>query len=65
THWANGGRTDQNNGVLLCGHHHRAVHHNGWDVHIAADGLPELLPPPSIDPERKPVRHHRHRKRTA
>ena len=30
-HWADGGRTDQNNGVLLCGHHHRAVHHNGWD----------------------------------
>ncbi|HSV66134.1 MAG TPA: DUF222 domain-containing protein, partial [Mycobacteriales bacterium] len=65
THWANGGRTDQNNGVLLCTFHHRAVHHNGWDVHIAADGLPELLPPPSVDPERKPIRHHRHRKRTA
>ncbi|HSV65715.1 MAG TPA: DUF222 domain-containing protein [Mycobacteriales bacterium] len=65
THWANGGRTDQNNGVLLCGHHHRAVHHNGWDVRIAHDGLPELLPPRTIDPERKPVRHHRHRKRAA
>ncbi|HSV68413.1 MAG TPA: DUF222 domain-containing protein [Mycobacteriales bacterium] len=65
THWANGGRTDQNNGVLLCGHHHRAIHHNGWDVRIADDGLPELLPPPSTDPERKPIRHHRHRKRTA
>ena len=64
-HWANGGRTDQSNGVLLCGFHHRAVHHNGWDVRIAKDGLPELLPPPSIDPERKPIRHHRHRKRTA
>ncbi|HSV66180.1 MAG TPA: DUF222 domain-containing protein [Mycobacteriales bacterium] len=64
-HWANGGRTDQNNGVLLCGHHHRAVHHNGWDVRTAEDGLPELLPPRTIDPERKPIRHHRHRKRTA
>ena len=64
-HWANGGRTDQNNGVLLCGHHHRAVHHNGWDVRIAEDGLPEFLPPTSVDPERKPIRHHRHRKRTA
>ncbi|HSV65700.1 MAG TPA: DUF222 domain-containing protein [Mycobacteriales bacterium] len=64
-HWANGGRTDQNNGVLLCGFHHRAVHHDGWDVRIAHDGLPELLPPPTTDPERKPVRHHRHRKRAA
>ncbi|HSV66008.1 MAG TPA: DUF222 domain-containing protein [Mycobacteriales bacterium] len=64
-HWANGGKTDQNNGVLLCSFHHRAVHHNGWDVRIAKDGLPELLPPRSIDPERKPIRHHRHRKRTA
>ncbi|HSV64699.1 MAG TPA: DUF222 domain-containing protein [Mycobacteriales bacterium] len=63
-HWADGGRTDQNNGVLLCGHHHRVIHHNGWDVRTAEDGLPELIPPRSIDPERQPVRHHRHRKRT-
>ncbi|HSV68395.1 MAG TPA: DUF222 domain-containing protein [Mycobacteriales bacterium] len=64
-HWADGGKTDQNNGVLLCGHHHRVVHHDGWDVRIADDGLPEFLPPPEKDPERKPVRHHRHRKRAA
>jgi len=53
-HWANGGRTDQNNGVLLWSFHHRAVHHNGWDVQIAHDGLPELLPPSTIDPNANP-----------
>ncbi|HSV68266.1 MAG TPA: HNH endonuclease signature motif containing protein, partial [Mycobacteriales bacterium] len=63
-HWADGGRTDQNNGALVCGHHHRVIHHNGWDVRTANDGLPKLLPPRSADPERKPTRHHRHRKRT-
>ncbi|HSV67136.1 MAG TPA: DUF222 domain-containing protein [Mycobacteriales bacterium] len=64
-HWADGGKTDQNNGVLLCSFHHHAVHHNGWDVRTADDGLPELLPPRTIDPDRKPIRHHRHRKRAA
>ncbi|HSV66883.1 MAG TPA: DUF222 domain-containing protein [Mycobacteriales bacterium] len=64
-HWADGGKTDQNNGVLLCSHHHHAVHHNGWDVRIAADGFPEFLPPRAKDPERKPIRHHRHRQRAA
>ncbi|HSV68002.1 MAG TPA: DUF222 domain-containing protein [Mycobacteriales bacterium] len=63
--WLDGGKTDHNNGVLVCGHHHRAIHHNGWDVRIAPDGLPEFLPPRSIDPERKPIRHHRHRKHAA
>ncbi|HSV67380.1 MAG TPA: DUF222 domain-containing protein [Mycobacteriales bacterium] len=62
--WVDGGRTDQNNGVLVCGHHHRAIHHNGWDVRIAADGLPEFIPPRAVDPDRRPIRHHRHRKRT-
>ncbi len=32
-HWADGGPTNLTNLVLLCDHHHRAVHHDGWDVH--------------------------------
>jgi hypothetical protein len=29
-HWADGGDTALSNLVLLCGHHHRVVHHGGW-----------------------------------
>jgi hypothetical protein len=59
-HWADGGPTSCGNCVLLCGHHHRVVHHDGWDVHIETDGLPTFYPPAWIDPQRTPRRHHRH-----
>lgn len=29
-HWADGGGTDLDNLVSLCGHHHRLVHEGGW-----------------------------------
>ncbi|MBN2114648.1 MAG: DUF222 domain-containing protein, partial [Acidimicrobiia bacterium] len=29
-HWADGGPTDLDNLVTLCGHHHRLVHEGGW-----------------------------------
>jgi len=29
---ADGGRTDLDNGVLLCGHHHRQLHRRGWRI---------------------------------
>ncbi|WP_160312831.1 HNH endonuclease signature motif containing protein [Jiangella alkaliphila] len=61
THWADGGTTDLNNLVLLCGHHHRSVHHRGWTVRLGADGHPELIPPPWIDPARQPRRNIYHR----
>src|SRR5690606_36100395 len=32
THWANGGTTDPDNLVLLCGRHHRAVHTGQWTI---------------------------------
>jgi hypothetical protein len=47
--------------VLLCGHHHRVIHHHGWDVRIEADGLPSFYPPAWIDPDRTPRRNHRHK----
>ena len=56
--WLLGGRTDLDNGVLLCGHHHRLIHHSEWEVRIAADGLPEFLPPSYMDPLRRPLRNH-------
>lgn len=59
-HWADGGETKLSNMVLLCGAHHRAVHHDGWIVRIAPNGLPEFIPPRWIDrtqtPRSKPGR---------
>jgi hypothetical protein len=60
-HWADGGRTDLDNLVLLCGYHHRVVHHGGWQVIIAADRRPQFLPPPWIDPDQTPRRNNRPR----
>jgi hypothetical protein len=58
--WADGGRTDVDNGVLLCGYHHRLVHGGGWDVRLGRDGRPEFLPPPHLDPQRRPRRNLYH-----
>ncbi|WP_255361051.1 HNH endonuclease signature motif containing protein [Kutzneria sp. 744] len=33
-HWAQGGRTSLDNLVLLCGEHHRLMHHGHWTVAI-------------------------------
>ncbi|MFC4784513.1 DUF222 domain-containing protein [Nocardioides sp. MAHUQ-72] len=47
TPWADGGATSLDNLVLLCGHHHRVIHHTPWQVRISqADGRPEFQPPP-------------------
>ncbi|MCZ3387360.1 MAG: HNH endonuclease [Actinomycetia bacterium] len=32
--WLDGGTTDLANALLLCRHHHRAVHENGWTLQI-------------------------------
>ena len=53
-HWAHGGPTALANLVLLCGRHHRTIHHHGWDVDLAPDGHPRFHPPPWIDPTRTP-----------
>ncbi|HEV7876147.1 MAG TPA: HNH endonuclease, partial [Nocardioides sp.] len=46
-HWLHGGETALTNLVLLCGHHHRTIHHTPWEVRLhAGDGRPEFLPPP-------------------
>jgi hypothetical protein len=56
-HWCDGGPTCLGNLALLCHHHHRVVHHQSWDIVIADDGHPELIPPPWTDPDRKPRRN--------
>jgi hypothetical protein len=40
-HWADGGPTSLDNLVLLCGQHHRHIHHSDCTVKIN-DGVPEF-----------------------
>ena len=57
-HWADGGATRLNNLLLLCRHHHRAVHEEGFSVAVRDDGsarffwpngrhFPEVPPAPN------------------
>ena len=38
TSWQTGGTTDLDNGLLLCGHHHRAIHNGHWTITTGPDG---------------------------
>jgi hypothetical protein len=60
--WADGGSTDLDNLVLLCGHHHRLIHQGDWTVQLGADRLPQFLPPAHIDHTRRPRRNLFHRR---
>ncbi|MGZ8718800.1 MAG: DUF222 domain-containing protein [Aeromicrobium sp.] len=62
--WAEGGRTDLKDGVLLCNLHHHVVH-EGWTVRFALDGYPEYLPPKSVDFRQRPRRNQRWNARQA
>jgi hypothetical protein len=53
-HFADGGPTSVDNGVLQCGQHHRQVHAEGWIVRLGSDRHPEFIPPAWIDPEQTP-----------
>ncbi|WP_189256438.1 HNH endonuclease signature motif containing protein, partial [Lentzea flava] len=48
-HWADGGDTRIDNGVLLCRHHHTLIHRSGWEVKIE-HGLPVFYAPAWLDP---------------
>lgn len=53
-HWQRDhGRTDVDNGILLCRHHHLLVHNNGWEIVRDHAGY-WLIPPADVDPERMP-----------
>jgi len=58
--WLDGGRTDRDNGVALCGHHHRLIHREGWAVRLGRDRRPDFIPPPHIDPMQTPLRNPYH-----
>ena len=53
-HWVDGGSTSLDNGVLLCGKHHRTVHAGDWTVHLGQDKRPWFTPPPWLDPDHQP-----------
>lgn len=44
-HWADGGPTDLANLVLICSHHHRVVHEEGWTVTGDGTGRFSFAPP--------------------
>ncbi|HPU14062.1 MAG TPA: DUF222 domain-containing protein [Aeromicrobium sp.] len=51
--WLHDGPTDLDNGVLLCGHHHRQVHHSGWRIELnPRDKRPDFYPPGASQPRR-------------
>ncbi|HYP45475.1 MAG TPA: DUF222 domain-containing protein [Propionibacteriaceae bacterium] len=62
TSWADGGTTSLDNSVLLCGYHHRVIHHTAWHVRLAHDMRPEFIPPVHVDPEQRPRRNLYHRR---
>jgi hypothetical protein len=58
-HWANGGATALSNLVLLCPRHHWTIHHQNWQI-VFHEGIPHVIPPPLLDPERQPRRNTMH-----
>ncbi|QZS54692.1 HNH endonuclease signature motif containing protein [Rhodococcus opacus] len=57
-HWSAGGPSDMDNLVLLCGFHHRLLHHSDWEIEMGADRHPTFIPPRQVDWERKPIPAH-------
>jgi len=51
------GETNIDDGILLCRHHHRLVHDQGWEFQRRViDGVMrfEIIPPVSVDPKQTP-----------
>ncbi|TFG66228.1 MAG: HNH endonuclease [Gemmatimonadales bacterium] len=44
-HWADGGETSLSNLLLLCAHHHRLVHEEGWEVEWWGTDQPAFADP--------------------
>ena len=48
------GRTDIDDGILLCRHHHLMIHNNGWRIRRSGVRY-ELLPPPGDELHRETI----------
>ncbi len=46
--WQHGGKTDVDNGVLLCWYHHHSIDTSGWEIRMTG-GKPQIKAPPWID----------------
>jgi hypothetical protein len=44
-HWADGGKTEMDNLLLLCRRHHRMVHEEGWRLSWGSEGELVAIPP--------------------
>ncbi|MFS0716313.1 DUF222 domain-containing protein [Arthrobacter sp. 1P04PC] len=55
-YWSRGGATSTDNGVLLCSHHHHVLHKEQWELRVRL-GVPWFIPPPHVDPDRRPRRN--------
>ncbi|MEV8041445.1 DUF222 domain-containing protein [Arthrobacter sp. NPDC080082] len=55
-YWSRGGATSTDNGALLCSHHHHVVHKEQWEIQVRL-GVPWFIPPPHVDPGRRPCRN--------
>ncbi|HEX5089407.1 MAG TPA: DUF222 domain-containing protein [Nocardioides sp.] len=54
-HWVDGGRTCLDNLVLVCGEHHRVLHHTPWQVRLNPDDRrPDYLPPARLTSQDAP-----------
>ena len=54
--WANGGPTDEDNGIALCPFHHDATHHGRWTIR-KHNGLTYFQPARWIDPAQPLLRN--------
>lgn len=65
--WQHGGPTSLANMVLACRHHHGIIEPGDgpepirWRVRLRDDGVPEVIPPLHVDPQRRPRIHQRFR----
>ncbi len=59
--WRNHGETKLDNLLLLCSHHHRVVHRDGWQVELQADGTAVFLSPQGGRLTTRPRGHPRQR----
>jgi len=63
TPWSQGGESNLSESCLLCAFHHHLAHGGEWHVTMSVDGIPEVIPPPHIDPLQRSRRHERFRYR--